>query len=131
MKLRFRKSLLFLLLPFLLAFQCEEENTGFETQYLVQNDSGSDLFLIKPENLIIEIGSQSTITVGSTLNSETSPILPTESFVINIIKLYKMDSADLILVYSQDPLNDDLWVFDEPSVNRFEYKLIITDALID
>lgn len=131
MKLRFRKSLLFLLLPFLLAFQCEEENTGFETQYLVQNDSGSDLFLIKPENLIIEIGSQSTITVGSTLNSETSPILPTESSVINSIKLYKMDSADLILVYSQDPLNDDLWVFDEPSVNRFEYKLIITDALID
>jgi hypothetical protein len=131
MKLRFRKSLLFLLLPFLLAFQCEEENTGFETQYLLQNDSGSDLFLIKPENLIIEIGSQSTITVGSTLNSETSPVLPTESSVINSIKLYKMDSADLILVYSQDPLNDDLWVFDEPSVNRFEYKLIITDALID
>ncbi|HBH24396.1 MAG TPA: hypothetical protein DDY13_13345 [Cytophagales bacterium] len=131
MKKRFKKPLLFLLLPFLLAFHCEEENTGFETLYLLQNDSRSDLFLIKPESLIIEIESKTTMMVGSALNSETSPILPSESFVFNGIKLYKMDSADLILVYDQDPLNDDLWVFNEPSVNRFEYKLVITDALID
>ena len=42
-----------------------------------------------------------------------------------------MENDNFILVYEQNPIDDDLWVYSEPSENRFEYRLIITDATID
>jgi len=130
-KIEMKKIYLLLLLPFLVATQCEEENTGFETNYLVQNNSGIDLLLLTEDDRFLELASQSTISVGSVLNSATSPILPSESFLFSYIKLYSSDNDNFILVYKQDPINDDLWGFSEPVMNRFEYKLLITDELIN
>ena len=42
-----------------------------------------------------------------------------------------MDHNDFIQVYEQSPINDDLWLFNEPSVNRFQYSLIITDETLN
>lgn len=127
-----RVSLL-LLLPFLVSFQCEDDfdNSGFETTYLIQNDSNTDLFLLNNQNSFVDVESQSEISVGSTLNSETEPVIPSESFVFEDIKLYKTEGGDFILVYEQVPLDDEIWILNEPSVNRFEYTLIITDDLLD
>lgn len=126
-----KKIYLILLLPFLVATQCEDEYSGFETNYLVQNNSGIDLFLLTEEDRLIKIESQSMISVGSTLNSITSPIVPSESFVFSYIKLYAKDNDNYILVYIQDPVDDDLWVFSEPVLNRYEYELVISDDIID
>ena len=128
-----KKTFLIILLPFLLAFQCDDdlENTGFETSYIIQNDSSTDLLLLNESNSFIEIESQSANLVGSTLNSETSPIAPSQSFVFNSIKLYRADNDDFIQVYDQTPLNNDLWILAEPVMNRFEYTLVITDDLLN
>ncbi|MBT8349966.1 MAG: hypothetical protein KJO26_01855 [Deltaproteobacteria bacterium] len=126
-----KKIYLILLLPFLVATQCEDDYTGFETNYLVQNNSSIDLFLLTEEGRLVEIESQSTLSIGSTLNSITSPILPSESFVFSNIKLYATDNDNFILIYIQDPIDDDLWIFSEPTMNRFEYKLLITNDVIE
>ncbi|NNK73181.1 MAG: hypothetical protein HKO94_08305 [Flavobacteriaceae bacterium] len=128
-----KKTLLFFLIPFLFAFQCDDdlENSGFETSYIIQNNSTVELFLLNEANSFVEIESQSNSSVGSTLNSETSPVVPSESFVFNTIKLYKADNGDFLQVYVQDPLDDSLWIFSEPVMNRFEYTLVITDDLLN
>jgi hypothetical protein len=126
-----KKIYLILLFPFLVATQCEEEYSGFETSYLVYNDSSIDLFWLTEENRFIEIESQSTVSLGSTLNSETSSIVPSEAFVFYSVRLYSKVNDDYILVYVQDPLDDELWFFSEPTTNRYEYRLVITDDLID
>jgi hypothetical protein len=127
------KTFLIVLIPFLVAFQCDDEfdNSGFETSYIVQNDSSVDLYLLNEENRFVKVESQSSMSAGSTLNSITDPIVPSESFVFNNIKLYKMENDDFILSYIQDPIDDDLWIFSEPSMNRYEYTLFITDNLLD
>jgi hypothetical protein len=127
------KTFLIVLIPFLVAFQCDDEfeNSGFETSYIVQNDSSVDLYLLNEENRFVKVESQSSMSAGSTLNSITDPIVPSESFVFNNIKLYKMENDDFILNYIQDPIDDDLWIFSEPSMNRYEYTLFITDNLLD
>jgi hypothetical protein len=123
---------LLLLLPVLLATTCEDDNsTGFETTYYIQNDASEDLFFLTEVNDFILIESQSTFQLGSDLNSETEAIPPTESFIFSEIKLYKMLDDNFILVYTQDPINNDLWLLNEPSENRFDYNLVITDELLD
>ena len=128
-----KKLFLLLLVPLLMATQCDDDldNSGFETDYLLQNDSSIDLFLLTEGAVFIEIESQSVRSVGNTLNSTTSSIVPSESNVFSNIKLYKMDNSNFILAYEQTPIDDDLWLFNEPSINRFEYTLIVTDELID
>ena len=128
-----RKLFLLLLVPFLMATQCEDEfdNSGFETVYLLQNDSSLELFQLTDAGVFIEIESQSVKNIGSVLNATTSSIVPSASYVFSNIKLYKMDHNDFIQVYEQSPINDDLWLFNEPSVNRFQYSLIITDETLN
>ncbi len=128
-----KRLLLVLLAPLLMSTQCEDDfdNAGFETSYLLQNDSSITLFLLDERDSFREVETQSTLTIGSDLNSETNPITPSESFVFSDIKLYKMEDENFILVYEQTPINNSLWEFNEPLVNRFEYTLIITDELID
>ena len=128
-----KKILLLLLIPLLLATQCDDEidNSGFETDYLLQNNSSFDLFLLTEEDVFIDIESQSTQSIGNSLNSITSSIAPSESNVFSNIKLFKMENSNFILAYEQTPIDDDLWVFNEPSVNRYKFTLIITDELID
>ena len=127
-----KKIFVLLILTLLLSTQCEDDlDSGFETSYIVQNNSSIDLFLLTEDNRFIEISSQSDLLVGSDLNSETNPISPSESFLFSSIRLYKSVTNDFILSYVQNPLSNDLWEFSEPVMNRFEYVLLITDELLD
>lgn len=128
-----KKAFLLLLVPLLMSTQCDDDfvDSGFETSYILQNDSSVDLFLLNSENRFVEIKSNATVAVGSTLNTETSPIAPSESLVFNTVKLYTVDNDNFILVYNQDPIDDGVWILSEPTVNRYEYTLLISDALID
>ncbi len=124
-----KKIFLFLVLPFLFAFQCEDDvDSGFETSYIIQNGSNTDLFLLTESDSFVEISSQTEISIASDLNSVTEPILPTESFLFNSIRLYRSENENFILSYSQEPLDDEVWQLTEPTTNRFEYTLVITDA---
>lgn len=127
-----KKKFLLLLVPFLLAFQCDEEElSGFETNYLLQNDTSSDLFYLSENDNFIAVESQSRFSFGSSLNPVASPITPADSELFNAIKLYVLTGADYVLVYSQDPVDDAVWGLTEPETNRFEYRLTITDSDID
>lgn len=127
-----KRIFLILLFPFLVAFQCEDDvDTGFETTYIIQNDSGTDLFFLDGQQRFIEVPSQSELSIASALKNEASPILPTEAFLFSEIKLYRSENDNFILSYSQDPLENGLWALTEPQVNRFEYTLVITNMDLD
>jgi hypothetical protein len=123
----------FLIVPFLMAFQCEDDiiDSGFETTYIIQNETDIDLFLLTEQDVFFQIASQSSRPVNSELNSETRPIEPSKSLNFSRIKLYKLEGNDYILVYEQTPIDDNLWVFNELEMNKFEYILVITDQLIN
>ncbi|MEO2051073.1 MAG: hypothetical protein ABGX00_04875 [Allomuricauda sp.] len=127
-----KKKFLLLLVPFLLAFQCDEEElSGFETNYLLQNETSNDLFYLSENDNFIAVESQSRFSFGSSLNPVASPITPTDSELFSAIKLYVLTGTDYVLVYSQDPVDDAVWGLTEPETNRFEYRLTITDSDID
>jgi len=128
-----KKIYLLLLLPLLVATTCEDDdvNSGFETQYIIQNDSSTDLILFTEGGGQLPIASQNELFVASDLNNDANPISPAESAIFSTIKLYEIIDEDFILVYNQDPIDDNFWTFSEPSENRFEYRLIITDELVD
>ncbi len=127
-----KKKFLLLLVPFLLAFQCDEEElSGFETNYLLQNDTSSDLFYLSENDNFIAVESQSRFSFGSSLNPVASPISPADSELFSAIKLYVLTGADYVLVYSQEPIGDEAWGLTELETNRFEYRLTITDSDID
>ena len=127
-----KKLFLLLLVPLILATQCEDDlDSGFETTYLIENTSSLDLTYLSPEDNLVQVPLGETLILGSTLNSVTSPILPSEAFIFNRIKLYNNQNDNFILVYNQEPITNELWEFSEPTVNEFEYKLIITDDLLD
>ena len=127
-----RRYLLFLL-PLIVATQCEEDelSSGFQTEYIIQNDSNTNLILFREgfEQVVIE--NASNYQLGSELNQTTNEIAPSESFVFNSVKLYIEENENFILIYNQDPIDDSLWEFSEPSENRFTYRLTITDANLD
>ncbi|MGA9270624.1 MAG: hypothetical protein WBV45_08385 [Lutimonas sp.] len=127
-----RIALILLLAPFLLATQCEDdENSGFETTYIIENDTGTDLYLLRADNRFLQIKDQSSESIGSELNSITEPVPPEEAQVIGGIQLFERVNADFILKYRQDPLENEVWTLTEPSVNRFEYKLFIAESDLD
>ena len=128
-----KKVFLLLLFPFLMSFQCEDDfvNSGFETSYSIENSTSTDLFLIDDSNQITEIAKQSSITIGSTLNTETISVMPSESFLFDSIKIYSSENDDFFLRYEQNPINDESWILREPMENAFEYTLIITDQLLN
>jgi hypothetical protein len=127
-----KKLFLLLLLPLVLATQCEDDiSSGFETIYLIENRSSTDLLYLTPQNSFVEVPVDAEISIGSDLNSETNPIPPSDSFIFSEIKLYSDDNESFILVYSQEPIDNASWQLNEPMVNRFEYKLIITDDVLN
>ncbi len=129
-----KRLFLVLLLPLIVATTCDDDdniNSGFESQYIIQNNSSIDLILFTEGGGQLPVASQSEFRVASDLNNTTDPITPSESFIFSNIKLYKMADSDFILTYEQNPIDDALWVFSEPNENRFEYRLIITDDLLD
>ena len=130
---KIKRLYLILLLPLILATTCEDDdiNSGFETEYVLENDSSIDLILSNEGGGQTAIPSESEISIGRDLNPTTNAIVPSESFVFTSIKVYKIVNDDFILVYVQKPIQDNLWTFNEPSENRYEYKLTITDELLD
>jgi hypothetical protein len=131
-KIAMKRIFLILLFPFLVAFQCDDDlSSGFETTYIIQNDSSIDLYFLDNQDRFIELPGQSELSIGSALKNEASPLLPSESFVFNDIRLYRSENGNFILSYQQDPVEDGLWSLTEPSINRFEYTLVITGADLD
>lgn len=128
-----KKIFLLLLLPLIVATTCEEDdlNSGFETEYIIQNDSSIDLILLQEGGFQTTIENGTSFLLASDLNQETNSINPSETFAFNTIKLYKTENDNFILAYKQEPINDDLWTFDEPVTNRYNYTLIITDDLLN
>ena len=127
-----KRIFLILLFPFLVAFQCDDDvDSGFETTYIIQNDSSTDLYFLDSQQRFIELPGQSELAIGSALKNEASPTVPSESFVFNNISLYRSENGNFILTYQQDPIQDGLWSLTEPTINRFEYILVITGADLD
>jgi hypothetical protein len=130
---KIKRIYILLLLPLIVATQCEDDDTysGFETDYMIQNDSSIDLILFTEGGGQLPIPNATEFRVSSDISQTATAISPTTSNIFNNIKLYKVENENFILVYEQDPLDDELWVYNEPLENRFEYRLIITDALLD
>ena len=127
-----KRVLLILLAPLLMSTQCEDDfvDSGFETTYLIQNDTNDDLFLLE-NGQFTTIVARTLVPIASDLNPDTEPIRPSQTVALTHIKLYRSQGGDFILVYQQDPINDESWDFEEPESNRFEYTLTITDTVID
>ena len=119
---------LLVLIPALLSFQCEEEFVNrFQTNLVVTNDSSFDLVLETIEGNLSAIQSQESLYIDG-YSAESGFILPSEFTSINSIKLYKRDdNQNLILVYNQSPLNDDLWIINQSTGMDVDYVLTITD----
>ncbi len=128
-----KKVFLILLLPLIVATTCEDDDlsSGFETEYIIENNSSIDLILLQEGNFQITIDSGASLTLATDLNQETNPISPNESFTFNSIKFYKKDNDNFILAYKQDPIDDSLWAFNEPVTNRYSYTLTLTDDLLN
>lgn len=133
MKKTIRTAILIAFAPLLMAMQCDDDvdSTGFETSYLIQNDSGADLFLVSAGSGFTEIKSTASFPLGSDLNTTTVPIPPSASGTIGDIELFERVNGNYIRVYQQAPLDDELWEFREPSTNRYEYLFRITDDLLE
>lgn len=133
MKLAVKTPFSIVLLPFLFAFQCDEEAMipDFATNYVIKNDSGIDLMLLYESNYFVEIGTQTEITFATDFNSTANPVVPSTTASFNGIKLYKKNNDNFILSYVQDPIDDDLWIFREPFADRYEFRLTITDDMLD
>lgn len=127
-----KRLFILLLLPLIVAVTCEEDDltSGFETEYILQNDSSLDLIFFPEGSSKFTVESKSSLTIAIDLNQETNPITPSETFTFSSIELYKSENNNFIQVYKQDPVDDNTWVLNEPTENRFEYKLIITDELL-
>jgi len=84
-----KKVFLLLLLPLLVATTCEDDDlsSGFESQYIIQNDSSTDLILFTEGGGQLPVASQSNLQFASDLNQATEPISPSESFAFSNIKL--------------------------------------------
>lgn len=122
-----KKLLLVLLLgPLLMATQCEDDDEVFLiNEYYIQNNTSVELvFLSLDENQIpIPVNSREI------LDGATENLLPSNNPDITDIKLYTTNANNSItLVYEQNPINDDLWVFSENSNGDVSYTLTITDA---
>ena len=127
-----KRYFLVLLLPLLLSFQCEDDDfSGFETSYMIQNNTNSSLFYLDVENRLVEIAPQISLLIRSDLNNETLPIPPSENLELSSVQLFKSVASDFVLSYEQDPIDDSFWTFEETSENRFEYSLIITGSVVD
>jgi len=99
--LKRKKIVLLLFIPFMLAMQCEDDtlNSGFETEYIIHNDSSTDLIFFTELDTQIPIESKTSYSFASDLNQTTDAIKPSDSFVFTQVKLFKEEDGSFILVY--------------------------------
>ncbi len=124
-----KKLFLLLLVPLLMATQCEDDEDVIVTDFFIQNNTGSDLVYISSENNQFTIESQSNQFIATgTISDRTQ--LPSESPAFDVIRLFRSspNNNNLILVYEQNPIQDELWSLNEISSLNFEYTIIVTDT---
>lgn len=124
-----KKIYLFLFVPLLLSFQCEDDiDPLFSTEYYVQNNSSVDLIWLNADAEEISIESQSEQFLGVSTDMDAI-ILPSNSLAINAITLYKKEeSGALSMVYEQNPIMDEIWEFNAPFNFEGDYYLTISDT---
>lgn len=128
-----KKLLLLCILPFLFAFQCDEEinDDSYQTNLVIQNNSSFDLIFESVPNNISNLPSQQSFYMESQSSNEGF-LLPSEFEFINNIRLYKRDAENnLILAYEQTPLQDSLWIINESTAKNVDHVLIITEDLLN
>lgn len=103
----------------------------FHTNLVVQNDSSMVLTLeIVPDNIFL-LPIQDSAYIDSNSSTEGF-ILPSEFEFLESIRLYSSDEDDnLILVYQQNPIDDELWVINESTTRDVDHILNITDELLN
>ena len=79
-----RRLFILLLLPLIVAVTCEEDDlaSGFETEYILQNDSSLDLIFFPEGSSKFTIESKSNLTIAIDLNQDTNPIAPSDTFTV-------------------------------------------------
>lgn len=103
----------------------------FKTNYLVQNDSNIDIILTIDDGVQRQIKRKSNWFIGNT-NHCDSIVIPSKNSTFKSLKIHKGDAKNnLILIYEQKPILDNLWNLNEKSNNEFEYTLIIADEFLD
>ncbi len=119
--------------PLLMATQCEDDfNTdGSETSFVIQNDSGITLSFPLENGNFIAIENGSVFVVSSEFRDDSTPLLPSESPAFEEITLFQEQDGEAVQVYEQNPIDNALWVLDEPFERNFEYRLTITPDLIN
>lgn len=122
-----KKLYFILLIPFLMATQCDDNTIpSYKTNYIIQNDSSINLILLSEDNTEIVIESQADYQLGAEITDTDIIVTPSENNVFDHVDLYKLDdNNNLVLAYQQTPISDDLWIFE--TANTYSYRLIITD----
>nr|WP_297783979.1 hypothetical protein [uncultured Allomuricauda sp.] len=126
-----KKLLLLLLASLLMSMQCESDDPVYGTEYIIKNSSSIDLILITEEagEIVIESQSSQFIAVATDLNGFVDP---SDTIAFEEITLYRAeDDGTKVSVYEQKPIVDSLWMFEESSSYDAEYRLIITDDLLN
>lgn len=125
-----KKLLLICILPFLFAFQCDKDDTVYSTQLSIQNNSSIDLVVETVPDNFIDIPSQSAQFLIKKTSAEGFKN-PSEFEFLNDLVLYKRDkNENLVVVYEQLTIEDDLWTINESTTFEVEHFLVITDDLL-
>lgn len=104
---------------------------NFNTNYLVQNDSSTDIILTIDNGVQRQIKRKSNWFISNT-NHCDSIVIPSKNNTFKSLQIHKGDAQNnLILIYEHEKILDSMWNLNEKSNNEFEYTLIITDDLFD
>ena len=124
-----KKIYLFLFVPLLLSFQCEDDVAPlYETEFYIQNNSSIQLIWLNADMEEIPIESQSEQFIGVSTDMDFF-ISPSKTVAFDGITLYKKEeSGALTMVYEQRPIVDDIWEFNALGDYIGQYFLFVTDA---
>lgn len=124
-----KKILLLFLAPLLMASQCDNEDPLFRTEYFIQNSSSVELVYTSETagEVVIPVGQSQFIASDTNSDTFVSP-----GSVVDEIQLYVEDSSgELVLVYQQQPIDNDVWTFEELETYDAQYTLVITDIQLN
>ena len=123
-----KKLVLLLFVPLLMATQCEDDEALVpSTDFLIRNNSSFDLIYITDDAGQLTIESETSLFIA-VWDDPAGAVNPSDTPAFDSIELFSTDDdGNLVSVYDQDPINDELWALNEPAPDSFEYILFITD----